>query len=80
MLHQTLIVAVAFYLIPLHLGPVLEPLLVIAATVLGCLGLHEFVIRRVGWLRPLFGLKAGRPASPESAPYDTRKRNPAAAR
>lgn len=57
MLHQTLIVAVAFYLVPLRLGPVIEPLLVIGATIAGCLLLHEFVIRRSRWLRPLFGLK-----------------------
>ena len=32
-----------------------EPLLVVAGTVAGCLLLHEGLIRRVGWLRPLFG-------------------------
>jgi hypothetical protein len=56
-LHQSLIVPIAFLLIPLHLGPLLEPALVIAGTVLGCLVLHEFVIRRSAMLRPLFGLK-----------------------
>lgn len=56
-LHQSLIVPLAFVLIPLRLGPVLEPLLVLTGTVTGCLLLHEFVIRRVGVLRPLFGLK-----------------------
>lgn len=56
-LHQSLIVPLAFVLIPLRLGPVWEPLLVLAGTIAGCLVLHEFVIRRVGVLRPLFGLK-----------------------
>lgn len=56
-LHQSLTVPLAFALIPLRLGPVLEPLLVLGGTVAGCLALHEFVIRRVGVLRPLFGLK-----------------------
>lgn len=65
MLHQSLLIVLAFWLIPLKLGPVLEPALVIAGTVAGCLVLHEFVIRRVGWLRPCFGLKARtRPAVP----------------
>ncbi len=56
-LHQSLIVPLAFVLIPLRLGPVLEPLLVLGGTVAGCLLLHEFVIRRSALLRPLFGLK-----------------------
>ena len=56
-LHQSLIVPIAFLLIPLQLGPVLEPGLVVAGTVSGCLLLHEFVIRRNALLRPLFGLK-----------------------
>ncbi len=56
-LHQTLIVVLAYWLVPLHLGPVLEPALVIGGTVAGCLLLHECLIRRTALLRPLFGLK-----------------------
>jgi hypothetical protein len=56
-LHQSLIVPLAFVLIPLRLGPVVEPLLVLGGTIAGCLLLHEFMIRRIGVLRPLFGLK-----------------------
>ncbi len=69
MLHQSVMIALAFWLIPMHLGPVVEPLLVIAGTAAGCLLLHEGVIRRVGWLRPCFGLKAQRrAAAPALAP------------
>jgi hypothetical protein len=57
MLHQTLIIVLAYYLIPLRLGSTVEPLLVAGGTVAGCLLLHEFLIRRIAWLRPLFGLK-----------------------
>jgi hypothetical protein len=57
-LHQTLIIVLAYRLVPLHLGPVAEPAIVVAGTVAGCLLLHEFVIRRNRVLRPLFGLKA----------------------
>ena len=57
-LHQSLLIAALFWLKPLQLGPVWEPLLVLIATVAGCLLLHEYLIRRVRWLRPLFGLKA----------------------
>lgn len=60
-LHQSLIVLAAFWLIPLGLGPVWEPLLVLGITVAGCLLLHELVIRRTRWLRPLFGLPARPP-------------------
>lgn len=60
-LHQSLIVPLVFVLSPLQLGPFLEPLLVIAGTVAGCLLLHEFVIRRTALLRPLFGLKRQNP-------------------
>lgn len=55
-LHQSLIVAIAFVLLPLRLGPVLEPVLVLAGTIAGCALLHA-VIRRSHLLRPLFGLK-----------------------
>jgi hypothetical protein len=41
----------------MSLGPWLEPALVLGGTVAGCYVLHEFVIRRVAFIRPLFGLK-----------------------
>lgn len=56
-LHQTITVIAGYHFAKLSLGPTVESALVIAATVLGCLLLHEFVIRRVAFLRPLFGLK-----------------------
>ncbi len=55
-LHQSIIVVLAYHARPLHLAPLLEgPLLVIATFAL-CFGGYE-LIRRVGVLRPLFGLK-----------------------
>src|SRR3546814_13330978 len=59
-LHQSLLVPLAFWLAPLQLGPVLEPALVLGGTVGGCLLLHALVIRRTSLLRPLFGLKRRR--------------------
>jgi hypothetical protein len=59
-LHQTLIVALAWWLIPMRLGAATEASLVVAGTIAGCLLLHEALIRRIGWLRPLFGLKPRR--------------------
>lgn len=63
-LHQSLIVWIGYLLRPHALGPVVEPALVVLGTLGGCLLLHEFVIRRVTFLRPLFGLKL-RSRSPE---------------
>ena len=65
-LHQTLIVVIAYWLVPMRLGAMAESLLVVGGTVAGCLLLHELLIRRVGWLRPLFGLK--RVATPARPP------------
>lgn len=55
-LHQSFIIVLAFALSPFHLGPVLEPLIIITATFAGCILSYE-IIRRVTLLRPLFGLK-----------------------
>ena len=77
-LHQSLIVGLGFLLLPLDLGPVVEPTLVLVGTVAGCWVLNDGVIRRIRWLRPLFGLKpaagirqapdAPRPAAPHPRP------------
>lgn len=56
-LHQTITVVLGYQLSQLALGPVVEPALVLGGTLIGCLLIHEFLIRRVGVLRPLFGLK-----------------------
>ncbi|GAB3257421.1 acyltransferase family protein [Chitinimonas naiadis] len=63
-LHQSLIVLIGYCLLPYHLGPVLEPVLVLSGTVLGCWLLNDGVIRRVGWLRYCFGLKARSVSAP----------------
>ncbi len=64
--HQTAIVLLAHFMKPLGLRPLVEGPLLIAATVAVCLATFE-IVRRIGWLRPLFGLEpfdadAGRPA------------------
>jgi glucan biosynthesis protein C len=55
-LHQTITVVAGVYLSKLALGPVVEPVLLLIATIGGCFLLHEFAIRRTPLLRPLFGL------------------------
>jgi glucan biosynthesis protein C len=56
MLHQSLIVGIAFVLMPYKLGPVSEPLLILAGTVAGCFVIGE-IVKRIAWMRPFFGLK-----------------------
>lgn len=67
-LHQTVIVVLAHNLKSLHIAPVFEGPLLIAATFALCLLGYE-IIRRVRWLCPLFGLK--RASNPVQVP-DTR--------
>lgn len=54
-LHQSITVTAGGVLGPYQLGPVIEPLLVLAATVIGCGAIYEFVVRRVPGLGILFG-------------------------
>lgn len=61
-LHQTIIVVAGFYLTQLTLGAWPEFVLLVLATAGACALLHEYLIRRVEWLRPLFGLKPRRRA------------------
>ncbi len=69
-LHQTLIIALAVLLAPLALGPLVEPVVMVLGTALGCWLITDGLVRRLGWLRPLFGLRRRvppprpRPASP----------------
>lgn len=54
-LHQTALIVMGVAVSPWRLGPVLEPAALLAGTVGLCWGLTALV-RRVRWLRPLFGL------------------------
>jgi hypothetical protein len=55
-LHQTVIVVAAYNLQPLRIGPLWEGLLLVTLTFAACFGGYE-IVRRIRWLRPLFGLK-----------------------
>ena len=61
--HQTAIVLLAHFMKPLALPPAIEAPLLIAATAAACFASFE-IVRRVGWMRPLFGLV---PLAPEAA-------------
>ena len=55
-IHQTIIVLAEYWLLPLHLGPVLEFAILVPTTVAGCWAFY-LIGRRIDWLRPLIGLK-----------------------
>jgi len=67
LLHQTLILALAAVLAPFALGALPEAMLLIAGTLAGCWAINDGLIRRVGWLRPLFGLKPRRASAAAQA-------------
>lgn len=58
-LHQTLIIAIAYFVVPQHWGPVVEPLVIISAVSLGCLGLFE-LLKRLPLVPILFGIQPRR--------------------
>lgn len=77
--HQTLIVVLAYAFKPLRLAPGQEALLLAVLTTGGCFALFE-IVRRVRWLRPLFGLPpARRPRAGQPEPSPAHGGAPAAA-
>ena len=58
--HQTAIILLAHFMKPLGLRPPVEGPLLVAGTVVICVASFE-VVRRVGWMRPLFGLAPAKP-------------------
>lgn len=63
LVHQTAIILAAHWLKPLALPAGPEAMLIIAITALSCAVAYE-IARRVGWLRPLFGIAADRRKRP----------------
>jgi hypothetical protein len=57
--HQTAIVVMVHHLKPAGLPPVVEGPLLMLATIAVCLATFE-IVRRLAWLRPLFGLSPAR--------------------
>jgi hypothetical protein len=55
-IHQTVIVVVEYWLLPLHIGPVAEFAILVPVTVAGCWAFY-LIGRQIGWLRPLIGLR-----------------------
>jgi glucan biosynthesis protein C len=75
-LHQTVIVIIAFYVVELAVPGAVQWVLLLIAAVAGTFALYE-IVRRVGVLRFLFGMRqrkrAERAAQPQPAPAGTRR-------
>ena len=56
-IHMIFLYLGSYLILPLHIPTVLKFILVIIFTILGCLALYEFLIKRIEILRLLFGLK-----------------------
>ena len=57
-LHQTITIIIGFYLMNVDLGLIPKGTVMVLVTFAGSLVIYELFIRRIRWLRPLFGLKA----------------------
>ena len=76
-LHQTLLVLIGYWVIPLGWSAPMEVVAILGGTIVGCLLLHELLIRRAGWLRPLFGLKPAADARRSAEPLPRPASHPA---
>jgi glucan biosynthesis protein C len=56
-IHMVVLYAGALIILPLAIPVFLKFLLIVAFTGISCLVIYEFIIRRIGFVRPLFGLK-----------------------
>jgi len=56
-IHMVVLYAGAFIILPLAIPVLLKFLMILAFTGISCLVIYEFIIRRIEFLRPLFGLK-----------------------
>lgn len=56
-IHMVFLYLSSWFILPLSVPVILKLILIIAFTFLGCFMIYEFMIRRAGILRPLFGLK-----------------------
>ena len=60
LVHQPVIVVISYYVVQCNAALALKMLIVVPSSFIVSVGLYEFIIKRVGVLRPLFGMKAGR--------------------
>jgi len=71
MLHQPAIVVIAFFVVQWNAGIPLKLVTVLVSSFAVALGLYELVIRRIGFLRVVFGMHAGSGGRRRPAPAPT---------
>ncbi len=59
-IHFPIQYAITYYLIPLSLPAILKLGILLIGTFGACLLIYEFILRRMKWIRPLFGMKLNR--------------------
>jgi len=57
-IHMIFLYLGSFLILPLGISAILKFILIVAFTGIGCLTLYDLIIKRVNFLRPLFGLKS----------------------
>jgi glucan biosynthesis protein C len=60
LVHQPVIVAISYYVVQWNVGLLPKILVVVLGSFVVSVGLYELTIKRVGILRPMFGMKARR--------------------
>jgi peptidoglycan/LPS O-acetylase OafA/YrhL len=73
-LHQTVIVAIGYYVIQASWAPWVKYWTVLVATLVSCWALYELIVRRFGVTRLMFGMKPRRAAA-SSAPVSSEGRS-----
>jgi glucan biosynthesis protein C len=71
LLHQPVIIAIAFYVVQWDAGIPVKLLTVVIGSFAVTIGLYELLIRRIGPLRVVFGMKAKRPPQAPAGTLDT---------
>jgi peptidoglycan/LPS O-acetylase OafA/YrhL len=56
-IHMIMLYGAAYFILPLHWAPALSFVAITLITFAGCFIIYEFVLRRIPFLRPLFGLQ-----------------------
>lgn len=72
-LHQTVIVAIGYYVIQTSWQPWVKYWAVLLATLISCGALYELVVRRFGVTRLIFGMKPRRAATTQVAPLSSER-------
>ncbi|WP_124979237.1 acyltransferase family protein [Nonlabens xiamenensis] len=68
MIHMFVLYGAAYFILPLDIPVALQFAAVTLLTFIVCFLLYEFVLKRIGFLRPLFGLKWTTKAKPKDSP------------